>query len=76
MDSSKLQQLVREHRGGHSLAQPFYVDSELFEVEVARFLGSHWLLVGHVSEIAEHGDYFVVEAFGASVIVVRRAYWA
>src|SRR5580692_899890 len=71
--SSKLQQLVREHRGGHSLAQPFYVDPELFEVEVARFLGSHWLLVGHVSEIAEHGDYFVVEAFGASVIVVRRA---
>ena len=71
--SPKLRQLVREHREGYSLAQPFYVDPEIFELEVARFLGPHWLLVGHVSEVPAHGDYFVVEAFGASVIVVRRA---
>jgi phenylpropionate dioxygenase-like ring-hydroxylating dioxygenase large terminal subunit len=72
-DSPGLQRLIREHRSGYSLAQPFYANPELFEIEVERFLGSHWLLVGHASEIPEHGDYFVVEAFGASVIVVRRA---
>ena len=72
-DSPELQRLIQEHRSGYSLAQPFYADTELFEIEVERFLGSHWLLVGHASEIPEHGDYFVVEAFGASVIVVRRA---
>jgi phenylpropionate dioxygenase-like ring-hydroxylating dioxygenase large terminal subunit len=51
----------------------FYTDKDLFEIEVARFLGSHWMLVGHVSQIPEQGDYFVVAAMGASVIVVRGA---
>jgi phenylpropionate dioxygenase-like ring-hydroxylating dioxygenase large terminal subunit len=71
--SPKLQQLVQEHRRGGALAQPFYVDPDLFEIEIERFLGSHWFLVGHTSEIAQQGDYFVVEALGASIIVVRRA---
>lgn len=71
--SPQLQQLVREHRRGGSLAQPFYVNQELFELEVERFLDAHWIMVGHVSQIPEHGDYFVVEALGASVIVVRGA---
>jgi glycine betaine catabolism A len=71
--SPQLQHLVREHRRGGSLAQPFYLDKELFELEVERFLGAHWLLAGHVGEIPEHGDYVVVEALGASVIVVRGA---
>jgi phenylpropionate dioxygenase-like ring-hydroxylating dioxygenase large terminal subunit len=72
-DSPGLQRLIQEHRRGYSLAQPFYVDPEVFAVEVERFLGSQWLLVGHASEIPQHGDYFVVAAFGASVIVVRRS---
>jgi len=71
--STQLQKLVREHRRGGSLAQAFYLDKELFDLEVERFLGAHWILAGHVGEIAEPGDYFVVEALGASVIVVRGA---
>ncbi len=71
--SPQLQQLIREHRRGGSLAQLFYLDRELFELEVERFLGAHWILAGHVGEIPEHGDYFVIEALGASVIVVRGA---
>jgi phenylpropionate dioxygenase-like ring-hydroxylating dioxygenase large terminal subunit len=71
--SPQLQKLVREHRRGGSLAQGFYLDKELFELEVERFLGTHWILAGHIGEIPEHGDYFVVEALGASVIVVRGA---
>ena len=71
--SAQLQQLVRDHRRGGSLAQPFYEDPELFELEVERFLGAHWIMVGHVSQIPEQGDYIVVEALGASVIVVRAA---
>ncbi|HEV7446020.1 MAG TPA: aromatic ring-hydroxylating dioxygenase subunit alpha [Steroidobacteraceae bacterium] len=69
--SPRLQQLVREHRRGGSLAQAFYVDKDLFEIEVERFLGSHWLLAGHISQVPHQGDYFVIEALGASVIVVR-----
>jgi phenylpropionate dioxygenase-like ring-hydroxylating dioxygenase large terminal subunit len=74
MDTSpQLQKLVREHHRGGSLAQAFYLDAALFELEVERFLGAHWFLAGHVAEIPAHGDYFVVNALGASVIVVRGA---
>ena len=71
--STQLQNLIREHRRGGSLAQAFYLDEEIFEFEVERFLGAHWMAVGHVSQIPAHGDYFVVEALGASIIVVRGA---
>jgi phenylpropionate dioxygenase-like ring-hydroxylating dioxygenase large terminal subunit len=71
--SPKFQRLIREHRRGGNLAQPFYVDQEIYEVEVERFLGSHWILAGHSSEIPNAGDYFLFECIGASVIVVRGA---
>lgn len=71
--SPRLQYLLREHRRGGSLAQAFYLDKDLFELEIERFLAAHWLLAGHVGQIPEHGDYFVVEALGASIIVVRGA---
>ena len=70
-NSPQLQHLINSHRRGGSLEQAFYTDTGLFGIEVERFLAGHWLLVGHVSQIPERGDYFVVEAMGASVIVVR-----
>jgi phenylpropionate dioxygenase-like ring-hydroxylating dioxygenase large terminal subunit len=71
--SPKCQRLIREHRPGGNLAQPFYVDQEIYEAEVERFLGSQWILAGHSSEIPTAGDYFLFECIGASVIVVRGA---
>src|SRR6201987_3788331 len=71
--SPKSQRLMREHRPGGNLAQPFYVDQEIYEAEVERFLGSQWILAGHSSEIPTAGDYFLFECIGASVIVVRGA---
>jgi Rieske 2Fe-2S family protein len=71
--SPQLQQLIREHRHGNSLAQPFYLDPALFELEVDRFLGGQWIMVGHASSLPEQGDYFVVDVLGASIIVVRGA---
>lgn len=73
LTSLDLRKLVTEHRRGWTLAQPFYVDPSVFEVEVQRFLGSHWLIAGHVSEVPAQGDYFVLDAFGASIIIVRAA---
>ena len=66
-----LPDLIRSHRRGESLAGPFYLSSEIFEAEVQRFLSSHWMLVGHASQLPSAGDYFVVDVLGASVIVVR-----
>jgi phenylpropionate dioxygenase-like ring-hydroxylating dioxygenase large terminal subunit len=69
--SVDLQRLIRSHRRGESLAGPFYLSGDIFELEVQRFLSSHWMLVGHASQLPSAGDYFVVDALGASVIVVR-----
>src|SRR4029077_13172987 len=69
--SAQVQDLIRNHRRGEGLARPFYFSNEIFEQEVERILGSQWMLAGHVSQLPSGGDYFVVEALGASVIVVR-----
>ena len=66
-----LQRLIRAHRRGGSLAQPFYQDPGVFDAEVDGFLEAHWIIAGHASEIPQQGDYFVFEALNASVIVVR-----
>ncbi len=71
--STQLQNLIREHRSGGSLAQAFYLDPRIFEFELERFLGAHWILAGHVSQIPAQGDYFIVEALGSSIIVARGA---
>lgn len=68
-----LQRLIQAHLRGGSLAQPFYQDPGVFEVEADRFLSAQWIIAGHVSEIPNQGDYFLFEALNASVIVVRAA---
>jgi len=69
--AAELQELVRSHRPGEGLPGPFYLSGDIFELEVERFLGTHWMLVGHTSQLSSAGDYFVVNALGASVIVAR-----
>jgi phenylpropionate dioxygenase-like ring-hydroxylating dioxygenase large terminal subunit len=69
--SAQLPELIRSHRQGESLPGPFYLSDEIFKLEIQRFLGSHWMLVGHASQLPSTGDYLVVDTLGASVIVVR-----
>lgn len=69
----ELQRLIQAHQRGGSLAQPFYQDAGIYEAEVDAFLGAHWIIAGHASEIPRQGDYFLFDALNASVIVVRAA---
>ena len=73
MRSEDLQRLVQNHRAGFSLAQEFYRSPEIFAAELDRFLAAHWFIAGHISEIPQRGDFFVVEGLSASVIVTRAA---
>lgn len=68
-----LEKLVRGHRPGFSLAQDFYRAAPVYQAELTRFLSRHWIVVGHVSEIPDRGDYLVFDGLDASVIVVRAA---
>jgi Rieske 2Fe-2S family protein len=68
-----LERLVQGHRQGFSLAQDFYQSASVYQAELSKFLSSHWIAVGHVSEIPGRGDYLVFDGLDASVIVVCTA---
>jgi Rieske 2Fe-2S family protein len=62
-----------------SLPQKYFVSPEVFLEEQEKIFSKQWLLVGHQSQIANAGDYFLVSAppssdYGAtkeSLIVIR-----
>jgi Rieske 2Fe-2S family protein len=54
-----------------SLPQKYFVSPELFAQEQERIFAREWLLVGHQSQIAKPGDYFVQTVAGESLIVTR-----
>src|SRR5256714_2808722 len=57
--------------GATSLPQRYFVSSDVFAEEQDKIFARRWLLVGHQSQIAKPGDYFVIEPAGESLIVIR-----
>jgi Rieske 2Fe-2S family protein len=57
--------------GAKSLAQQYFVSPEVFAEEQDRISSRQWVLVGHQNQIAEPGDYFVMEVANESLIIVR-----
>jgi Rieske 2Fe-2S family protein len=57
--------------GAKTLPQRYFVSSEIFAKEQALIFSTQWMCVGHQSEIAKAGDYFVREVAGESLIIVR-----
>jgi Rieske 2Fe-2S family protein len=66
-----LGQLFEGYREGYALPGAFYKDPAIYELDVRHILLKSWLYVGHQSMVPERGDYFLFEAAGESVIVVR-----
>ena len=42
-----------------TLPQRYFISPEIFAGEQARIFSNHWLLVGHQSQIAKPGDFFL-----------------
>jgi Rieske 2Fe-2S family protein len=57
--------------GAKTLAQQYFVSPEVFAEEQDRIFSKQWVLVGHQSQLAEAGDYFVAVVAGESLIIVR-----
>lgn len=57
--------------GAKSLEQRYLVSPGVFAEEQEKIFARQWVLVGHQSQIAKAGDYFVQEVAVESVIVVR-----
>ena len=54
-----------------TLPQRYFVSADVFAAEQERIFAQQWLCVGHQSQIANPGDYFVLDAAGESLIVLR-----
>ncbi len=50
-----------------------YVDPAFFQLERDHVWAKSWLLAAHESDVAQLGDYRLIEKLGESIIVVRSA---
>jgi phenylpropionate dioxygenase-like ring-hydroxylating dioxygenase large terminal subunit len=57
--------------GAKTLPQRYFVSPEVFAEERTRIFARQWICVGHQSQIAEAGDYFVQEVAGESLVLTR-----
>jgi phenylpropionate dioxygenase-like ring-hydroxylating dioxygenase large terminal subunit len=57
--------------GAKTLPQRYFVSPEIFAEELQKIFASNWLLVGHQSQLAKPGDYFLAEVADESLIVVK-----
>jgi len=54
-----------------TLGQKYFVSREIFDRERDKIFTRHWVLLGHESELARPGDYFLAEIADESLIVTR-----
>ena len=57
--------------GAKTLPQRYFVSAEIFAEELAEIFSSQWILVGHQSQLAKSGDYFLAKVADESLIIVR-----
>lgn len=57
--------------GAKTLPQHYFVSPEIFAEELQKIFASNWVLVGHQSQLAKPGDYFLAEVAGESLIVTK-----
>ena len=50
-----------------------YKNEEFLELEIERLFKPNWMLVGHVSDIPETGDYLTFEGFHEKALIVRNS---
>jgi len=67
----RLRELLAGPRPGWSLPQAFYRDPELYRLDLDAVWRNGWLFAGHTCEVAQAGDYFLVEVDADSIIVIR-----
>ena len=65
-----VEDLIAGHQPGHTLAHGFYLREDIFARDMELLL-NRWTCVGHVSEVAQAGDWITAELGVESAIVVR-----
>lgn len=66
-----IDELIAAQKPGYSLDQRFYVDSDIYELELERIINRNWILAGHQSQLTNPGDFKVMKVGRESAIIVR-----
>jgi phenylpropionate dioxygenase-like ring-hydroxylating dioxygenase large terminal subunit len=53
--------------GATTLPQEYFISPDIFAEEEKKIFSSRWVLVGHQSQIAQPGDYFLSTIGGESL---------
>ncbi|PDH42633.1 MAG: hypothetical protein CND83_01305 [Rhodothermaeota bacterium MED-G19] len=64
--------LINSQKQKFPLEQPFYVNKEIFELDLETFFYNQWVFVGHASRITNKGDYFLFSIGNESIIIIRE----
>lgn len=64
--------LINSQKKKFPLEQPFYVNKEIFELDLETFFYNQWVFVGHASRIPNKGDYFLFSIGNESIIIIRE----
>jgi Rieske 2Fe-2S family protein len=70
-ESLDISTLIREQVPGLALAQRFYTDPGIYELELRRVITRNWIVAGHQSELPAEGDFKVFKVANESAIIVR-----
>ncbi len=65
--------LIARHSPGYALEQPFYMRSDVFDLDLERVVYPQWLFVDHESRIPKKGDWFLFRVGREEIIVSRGA---
>ncbi len=69
--AGKLRELCESARPGYALPREFYAEPDVFEADIRDYWNHHWIWVGHISQVAEPGDFFLFDYGPESLIVAR-----
>jgi len=57
--------------GSRTLSREYYLSAEIFASEIEHIFTRSWFCAGHVSRLPEAGDFFVLDAYGENIIILR-----
>ena len=67
----RVRELAAVRQPNRALDQAFYVDPDIYALELERIVYRHWFLAGHVSEWPDPGSFRLFDVANESAVIVR-----
>lgn len=69
--AAEVSTLIAQHEPNKTLPQAFYTADEVFKADLKHIFYKTWLFAGHSCEVAESGDYLLIDIGDESIIIIR-----